>query len=338
MSDTPAIIPPERVVEHTAHMGVAGYFEVELIHKPTGLVKQKLRFRNLITDAGLNWIGAGSGVTQGAGIRFGSDAWMAVGSGSTAPAVTDTTLVAQSARTNSRGTPEIPVSAGSADDFDYWWIRTTKVFAPGVATGNLTEVGLFETSVGGTLFARQLFRDNTGTPITIIKTADDELRITYELRLYTMKVSNVNTLTVKSESRTCTTRGYDIDLAGRWGNTVVTSQALLNYLGTTWQTSYTSLNGTFISSSMPALTATQVGTRTSFSAGGWVSGYIGSSYYKDYSATMNPGVGNLTIGSVIWGGNNPFPEPPFITTIDPPILKTDTERFTFVGRFSWGRV
>jgi hypothetical protein len=336
MSDTPAIIPPERVVEHTAHMGVVGYFEVELIHKPTGLVKQKLRFRNLITNAGLDWIGTSG--TQGVGIRFGVDSWMAVGTGTTAPAVTDTTLVAQVTRTNSRGTPEISPTAGSADDFDYWWSRTTKVFAPGVATGNLTEVGLFETSVGGTLFARQLFRDNMGTPITIVKTADDELRVTYELRLYTMKVSNINTLTVKSESRTCTTRGYDIDLNGRWGNSSPFNQAVITQLGITWATSYTTGNGTFISSSMPELTATQVGTRTNFSTGGWVAGYIGSSYYKDYSAIMNPGVGNLTIGSVIWGANNGFGEPPFITTIDPPILKTDTERFTFVGRFSWGRV
>jgi hypothetical protein len=336
MNQAPAIIPPERIIESVSRVGMVGYFEVELIHKPTGLVKQKLKFKNLITDAGLEWIGAGAR-TAGAGYIFGPVSYMGVGTGTTAPAITDTTLVAQVSRTNSNGSPVINPTYGMGPDSEYFFTRTTKVFLPGTGTGNLTEVGLFDAGSGGTMFARQLFRDGLGAPTTIVKTADDELRITYELRIYTQQTSNTTTLTVKSVSRTCTTRGYDIDGTNRWGNTVGNG-GLRDYLGYLWRASQfdSGVVTTFTTSSMPPLTGTQIGTSTGFSSGGWQGSYIATSRYRDYAATMNPGVGNITIGSITWGGMDGV-NAPFISTIEPAITKTETERFTFTGRLSWGR-
>lgn len=339
MNKAPVIIPPERIVETTSNAGIMGYFEVELIHKPTGLVKHKSRFRNLITNAGLEWIGNGTGAIGSffmhGGFPYGG--FMAVGSGTTTPAITDVALANQIARTDSRGSPQIAGSAGSGGDYDYWFQKVTKVFLPGVGTGNLTEVGLFNDPNTGTLFARQLIRDNSGTPITIVKTAEDELRITYEFRIYPMKTTNTSTLTVKSISRTFTTRGYDIDASGRWGNTTFASTGLNYTLGIAWNNTTGNDNYLYSSSVMPALTATQTVTgQTAPSSVSWGS-YVGSSLYRDYSMTWNPGLGNLTIGSVTWAGAN-YGNAPFITTIEPAISKTDTERFTFTGRFSFGRV
>lgn len=332
MNKAPAIIPPERIVESISETGLAGYFEVELIHKPTGLVKFKSRFKNLITNAALEDIGSGGREIQ----QFSANGYLAVGTGNSTPTVTQTTLDAEIARTQSRGSPSINGSAGQVNDYEYFWNRTTKVLLPGVGTGNLQELGLFRVSSGGTMFCRQLFRDNDGNPVVISKTADDELRVTYEFRLYTMKTTNTATLTVKGVERTFTTRGYDLDGANRWGTTNWGDSGLVNYLGSSW--SGTTGNVVlFSSSAMPALNSTQVGTgQTGCSSGGWGS-YTGGTRYRDYSATWNPGLGNLTIGSVVWGAGNAWNEP-FITTIEPAISKTDTERFTFTGRMAWGRV
>lgn len=341
MNKAPAIIPPEHIIESVSHTGIEGWFEIELIHKPTGLVKQKLRFKNLITNAGLEWIGTPGGSSTGVAGIFGNAGWAAVGSGTTVPTVNDIALQSQvGARTQSKGSPEIPVVAGSGGtEFDYWFYRTTKVFLPGVATSNsLTEVGIFSASSGGTMWCRQLFRDNNGDPITIVKTSDDELRVIYELRVYPMKVSNTTTATIKSVERTCTTRGYDIDAVNRWGETNAGGISLLLQLGRSWSATLTGEgHAIYSSTSMPALTATQSGSATGPSSGAWGS-YSSNTYYRDASYTFNPGLGTLTIGSIVWGGNTSGWNVPFITTFDTSFTKTSTERFTFTGRLSWGRV
>jgi hypothetical protein len=350
MYSSPAIIKPERVVESVSQTGLVGYFEVELIHKPTGLLKQKLRFKNLITDAGLNAIGNGTfgtyNETFGLDI-IGSQAYVGVGSDSTTPSVTDTQLYAQvGSRTQSRGSPTIAMQWGNDTNYDYTWRKTTKVFFPGEATGNLTEVGIFRESSGGVMFARQLFRDSFGNPTTIVKTADDELRITYEFRLYTMKTESVTTSTIKSTSTTCTTRGYDIDAASRWvANTNDEVNGLINAIGGWGSNTGTAYQGLFSSNVMPNITASQTGTQTNASSVGW-SGYTTNTYYRDVTIIWNPGLGNLTVGSIIWGGTyvvagggaSANTSAPFITTFSPAFTKTDLERLTFVGRSSFGRI
>lgn len=335
MNKAPAIIPPERIVESVSHAGMQGWFEVELIHKPTGLIKQKLRFKNLITDAGLEAIGTGGG-SNTIGSAFGTSGYMGVGTGTATPTTSDTGLQAQVVRTNSKGSPEITPTAGFGPDNDYVFYRTTKVFLPGTGTGNLTEVGIFNSATTGTMLARQLFRDSLGTPITIAKTADDELRVTYEFRLYIMKTTNVSTFTIKGVERTCTTRGYDIDANGRWGdNSIFTNNLIIN-LGNTWNHTTGYEINSYSSSAMPILTAPQTGTATGPSSAGWAA-YTGGTRYREQTQTYNPGLGNLTIGSTTWGSGTIW-YAPYITTIEPAVVKTNTERFTFTGRMSWGRV
>jgi len=285
MNKAPAIITPERIVESTQHMGFHGHFNVELIHKPTGLLKRKLQFKNLITTAGLNWIGAGSGGSSGWDISFnrGSSAHTAVGTGTTTPTIGDTALVAQVFRTNSTGVPSISPTYGFADDYSYAYVEHTRVFLPGSGSGNLTEVGIFNASSGGTMWTRQLFKDEFGAPTTIIKTDDDELRITYQLRL-----------------------------------NILTTGIL------------------YSASAMPAITATQTGTGTGNSTGSFAA-YTAPERFRDGTYIWNPGLGSLDIGSVIWGNSN-WGTPPIITTINPAVNKTASERFTFVGRFSFGSV
>lgn len=340
MNKAPAIITPERIVESTQHMGMHGYFTVELIHKPTGLLKRKLQFKNIITTAGLNWIAAGSGATLGWGLSFASDSgtYMGVGTGTSTPAITDTALGAQVVRTNSRGSPTIPQTSGFAGDYSYAYVEQTRVFLPGTGTGNLTEVGLFNASTGGTMWTRQLFKDEFGAPTTIVKTVDDELRITYQLRVNIATTTHDTTQTIKSVSRNLSTRAYDIDLSGRWGSTTIGNGMVYN-MGKDWRTNGSGL--LYSASAMPSITAAQTGVGTANSTGSFGS-YSTPDRFRDGTFVWNPGLGTLDIGSVTWGSSNwgstAANSALVITTINPAVTKTDTERFTFVGRFSFDSV
>src|SRR5690606_11810156 len=157
---------------------VEGYFTVELIHARTGLVKRRLHFRNLITNAGLDALAGGTGISSLIN-------YLAVGTGSSEPNYTDTTLNAEVARTNSTGGfADSDAMVGSGDLVEYWRRIRTRVFGQNEANGNLAELGFFSAAQGGTMWNRQLFRDELGNPTAITKTNEDQLRVRYEYRVY----------------------------------------------------------------------------------------------------------------------------------------------------------
>lgn len=158
--------------------GMSGHFTVELLDAATRRVKQRLAFKNVITNAGLVQF-FGNTLTPSALFNH-----AAVGTSSTAPAVTDTALGAQvGARVTATG--------GVGDAFggvttspEYAWMRRTREWGTAEGNGNLTEIGLFSAGTGGTMWCRALFRDSSNNPVTVTKTASDVLRVTYEWRLY----------------------------------------------------------------------------------------------------------------------------------------------------------
>lgn len=212
------------------------------------------------------------------------------------------------------------------------------MFLPGTGTGNLTEVGLFNASTGGTMWTRQLFKDEFGAPTTIVKTVDDELRITYQLRVNILTTTHDTTQTIKSVSRNLSTRAYDVDRNGAWGSTTIGNGMVYN-MGKNWGTNGSGL--LYSASAMPSITAAQTGVSTANSTGSFGS-YSTPDRFRDGTFIWNPGLGNLDIGSVTWGssnwGSSAANSALVITTINPAVTKTDTERFTFVGRYSFGSV
>lgn len=101
----------------------------------------------------------------------------AVGTGSTEPAVTDTALANEIARTSdllSGSTSETQTANG---EYEMTWGRE---FDFGEANGNLTEWGIAAGSASSILI-RELFRDEGGEPITVTKTSDEKLRLFYTL-------------------------------------------------------------------------------------------------------------------------------------------------------------
>ena len=154
---------------------VKGRYNIQVV-RPNGSVKIELEFDNLVTDFGLNLMGATVDYLRGCH----------VGSGSSPPSINDTALEVLVATANglSGGTYD---TYGSAQASPPYYIRrvVTFEFGEGAAEGNLSEVGvgLVSTS-GGYLFSRALILDGAGDPTTITVLSDEILRVTYELRLY----------------------------------------------------------------------------------------------------------------------------------------------------------
>ncbi len=314
------ILTPERNIDFKPfRMAVKGKFTVELIHSRTGLIKRRLEFDNLITDVGLdfNLSSASTGI------------YAAVGTGSTAPAVGNTALVsevtpASSNRTNTQVTADVlGFDAGS----EFFYRRITRSFSNSQGNGNLTEIGLFSAVTGGTLWSRQLLKDGGGTPTTIVKTSDDELRITYEMRMFPGP-DITDTVDISSTTYDYTLRPCNTGSGGRWESAC---NALTNTLVSTAQA------GQF-SETNSATTRFSTYTGADPTQSGWVTNasYSSGTFYRDVTVVVPPasinyvtGIGRILFGAV--GSSSAL----FIMNFNPTkIPKDNTKRLTYTYRWA----
>lgn len=152
---------------------VRGKINFELIDRQ-GKVKQSGECENLILDSGLNYIMTSTGLVSMCN-------YIAVGTGSTAPAASQTTLTAEVARTGQT----LGLISGTGSKW-FGGGRFQQVFGVafdyGEANGNLTEFG-GSANPTGTLYTRALFKDGRGNPVVISKTSDTRLVLYYTLEL-----------------------------------------------------------------------------------------------------------------------------------------------------------
>ncbi len=199
------IVPRHRdlILPISVSRGVRGYFKIEAECKFTG--KRRVLadwFPNLITTLGADLLG-GNGCFN----------ICAVGSGNTAPALANTalqTLVAQTTTINS-GYPTYAVQSSApyfgSTVFQYG-------FAAGVATGNLSEVGVGNTATS--LFSRALILDGGGSPTTITVLSTEALYVTYQLNQYSQAADSTGTLTLNGTNYGYTLRASYANNAGYW--------------------------------------------------------------------------------------------------------------------------
>ena len=136
------------------NLSATGYLHV--IHTKEDNSVQEYMFPNLVVTTGRNFI-----ASRMSGASAAVMGWIAVGSGSTTPNLTDTTLqteITRKATTVSGGTP-----SGNSVTFSV-------TLLPGEGTGNLYEAGILNNSSGGTLLSRTTFG-------LITKAAGDTLTI-----------------------------------------------------------------------------------------------------------------------------------------------------------------
>lgn len=193
--------PKQEVLLHTS---MEAWFKMEATNVRTGKKRFLAEFPNLITDAGLNFMGSNSG-------------WLnscRVGTGNTAPSVGDTNLVAQVA-----GTSTDISSSNNAQPEPPYYGYTTKTwrFSEGEAAGNLAEVGI-ATSTGsgtGTLWSRALILDGGGSPTTITVLSDEYLDVTYQLRVKPPLTDVVTSFDLNGVPNAVTIRAADVT-SGVW--------------------------------------------------------------------------------------------------------------------------
>lgn len=132
-----------------------------LLTDSQGNVKQDITRRNLVVDTGTAFI-----ASRMAGVTDAVMSHMAIGSGSTAAAGTDTDIEAI------LGIREAIDSTSVTDNV----ITYVCGFEAGEGTGAVTEAGLFNASTAGTMLCRTVF------PV-VNKQADDILTITWSITL-----------------------------------------------------------------------------------------------------------------------------------------------------------
>lgn len=124
-----------------------------------GNIKQEFSVPNLVVNAGKTIIAArlvGSG---------GVLTHMALGTGTTAALVANTALQAETAR--------VDLSSQSSSGATSQYVAS---FGAGVATGAITEAGIFTASSGGNMLCRTVFA-------VVNKSADDIMSITWSLTI-----------------------------------------------------------------------------------------------------------------------------------------------------------
>ena len=137
---------------------IVGDLRIKLRNILTGEITVDRLEKNLVVTVGKSFI-----ASRMAGNASAVMGWMAVGTNNTAPSATDTTLnteLARVATTVSGGTP-----SGNT-------VQYIGVYPAGVATGALTEAGIFNASSAGTMLSRTTY------PV-INKGASDEMTITW---------------------------------------------------------------------------------------------------------------------------------------------------------------
>lgn len=301
-----------------ASVGLSGHITVELIDVKTKFIRKRLAFRNLITNAGMNSVVTKPFFTNGGGTQY-----CGVGTGNTAPADTDTTLVTEKeVRAIQTGFSNSNISYVAGPP-DYYENSVQYLFTEAQVNGNLTEVGFFDAAAAGTMFARQLFKDELGTPTTVTKTSSDQLRITYKVRIYPPAADVVsNAVDISGSSYDITVRPIRVS----------TSE---------WYPLFSNLFPSLINQSVLAYSAA-LPTRTS---SGFPSGLLGSAssavadayvsgnFFVTGTAKWEPAAGNGNI-SLIGFRNNMLI---FGIGVSPAIPKINTKRLTINTKFSWAR-
>ena len=325
------IIVPGRFVEAKGsvnlEVGMEGWYTLSALKDGKVVRKRNFKaatdpFKNMVLNIGLD--------------NFGSQPWsnvaryFSVGTGTSTPVATQTALDARvgspfavSSQTNG--------NSGAPDYYGYRII--TALSAVGAfGSANLTEVGVGTSSTTAPeLFSRALIVDGVGNPVAFPISSDEQLQISYELRVYPPLTDSGFTVNV-SGTRDVIVRALNITNAAYWGVTSYASSTVqaagategVSGLSTQWWAGDLGLitastpQGSAISSSPQSVTN---------------NAYSNGSYQRQarWSWGSTSANGTLRTHGVRWGCCQ------FQAQYDPPIVKTSDHTMYLDYRLSWGR-
>ena len=305
------------------HIGLSGSYELT-VRNQAGEITKQLAFENLILNQGLDSIGTESSHFPGSGGKC------KLGTGSVAPAVTDTAL--SGTASGFSGNSSSANVTGNITTPPYWSeCSFAMTFPIGALSGNYTEIGLY--SYAGTLFSRALIKDSGGKPTTLTILATEELHVVYKLRMYPPMTDTTGTFSM-TYNGTPTTYNYTI----RYSNFNITTVYPFTVFSST---KCGLLSGAVLSAN---ITGEMTGTTVTESSTVSQSTYVAGTYYRDITYTCNTGNSNFAAGisgvrfnSAVFSGYSKgwaYSQ----CLISPPIMKTATDTLSLTFRISWGRV
>lgn len=266
---------------------------------------------NLILDSGLNMLGTSDvlGSCQ-------------VGTSNTAPVANQTTLQGYLAGTSS--IQEVNYGAQSTTPY-FGWKTVRYRFDAGVATGNISEVGVGpQRTVGTTLFARALILDVGGTPVTISVLANEILDVVYELRLYPPLVDGSGVVTISGVNYTVTWRACRVTDAILWGY-YIGSMASLNPNGNNNHAVYNGVIGAITDSPSGVSDARPIGNLA----------YSNNSLQRDGSVFLGLDMGNVAGGVSATSFSSTLGAYQF--SFSPVLPKDNTKTLALTYRIAWNR-
>lgn len=299
-------------------VGIEGWFGWELLRGGKVVQSSGGLHRNLIVDGGMNAIGSGTTINNLIN-------WCQVGTGTTAPATTDTALAAPlTPRTqNAGGFADVGVTGPS---FTYRAVQRNRVFVESEVNGNLNEVSFWTAGTGGTMWCRHRFKDSGGADVTITKTSAEQLRVIYEWRIYPDNTVYAQTVSISGVSTAVQTQSYAIH--SLW-------TSIIADLGQ-WVSGATA----WASNVLPANNQTaQTGSAVNSGSLSALA-YVAGTFYRDMSYVWEPGATNIgDYGSLTYFTTSHVPLlwSTHIATFNPKITKDATRRVTIVGRCHWAR-
>lgn len=335
VNKAPAIIKPTRELNiEVPKVQLEGRFQVQLIRK--GIILKELNFKNLIVNAGLDLFSYG-----GASLNStpdGAFTYLSVGTGNVAPAAADINLAAPlSPRTNRNGGQVDVTGSDGTGHFSY--IRRTRLFLETEVNGNLAELGFFTALTLGAMVNRQLFKDDLGNNVVITKTVQDQLKVTFEWRMYYPTVNATGTVNLAGTNYDYTVQADGGLDTGHWGSGNGATRSLGANGGgpqsTAYQTVTLAADAALVSNKTGTLANASTDTLQPYSAG---------TFQRDEIAIWDPGTANITGGiqgvstfnqSTI--GGTVSHDNLFIIKFVPAIPKIATQRLTLNLRRTWGR-
>ena len=277
-------------------------------------------FHNLITDLGLN--------------RFGSTAGSSlytrchVGTGTSTPSVTDTQLQTFLAAVSTTNPVTAIANSGPPDYYSYRTFTWTSAIGA-LGNNNLTEIGISGQNANGLLFSRELIRDSGGNPTAFPISSDEQLEVTYELRLYPNLTDVPATVMVGPNSHDTITRPIGVTNTSVWG-AVPASSSTVNAGRSGGSGVNRAFSGDLVSyTDAPTSPSGNLGDASS----GATAAYTNGTFYRDISNTWNISTGNGNIRTVTFG----FGCAVFQVRYDPVITKLNTQVLTLNQRISWAR-
>ena len=270
-------------------------------------------FSNLITDNGLNLLGSTDDFK----------AYHQVGSGSATPSVSDVSLSAWVAGSNT--TISASLTAQSSAPRYGSSIRGVR-FGAGVAAGNISEVGV-SPGANGNLFSRALVLDSLGNPTTVTVLADEFLDVIYEFRQYAPLIDGAGTVELGGVVYDYVSRAARASSSEEWAQS-----ATGRVMGFSGATAYNGAIG--------AITGIPAGTSSALGCAPLA--YSSGSMQTKCTVTASPAQGNLSGGIkslylTRLGPGNANSTGAYQVEFTPAIPKTATNSLSLILSVTWAR-